>query len=57
MKLSKIIVPLGLLGIPSFSNSLAGQPLPGSFFVIATLSVLTFWHNVLRARRDVLSGY
>ena len=52
-----IIVPLGLLGIPSFSNSLAGQPLPGSFFVIVTLSVLTFWHNVLRARRDVLSGY
>jgi peptidoglycan/LPS O-acetylase OafA/YrhL len=38
---------LGLLGIPSFSNSLAGQPLPGSFFVVVTLSVLTFWHNVL----------
>ena len=52
-----IIVPLGLLGIPSFSNSLAGQALPGSFFVVVTLSVLTFWHNVLRARRDVLSGY
>jgi peptidoglycan/LPS O-acetylase OafA/YrhL len=42
-----IIVPLGLLGIPSFANSLAGQPLPSSFFWVVTLSVLTFWHNVL----------
>jgi peptidoglycan/LPS O-acetylase OafA/YrhL len=42
-----IIVPLGLLGVPSFSNSDGGHALPTSFFVIATLSVLTFWHNVL----------
>jgi peptidoglycan/LPS O-acetylase OafA/YrhL len=42
-----IIVPLGLLGIPSFTNSLADHPLPSSFFVVVTLSVLTFWHNVL----------
>jgi peptidoglycan/LPS O-acetylase OafA/YrhL len=38
---------LGLLGIPSFANSLAGHLLPRSFFVVVTLSVLTFWHNVL----------
>jgi peptidoglycan/LPS O-acetylase OafA/YrhL len=42
-----IIVPLGVLGVPSFSNSDGGHALPTSFFVIATLSVLTFWHNVL----------
>jgi peptidoglycan/LPS O-acetylase OafA/YrhL len=41
------IVPLGLLDLPSFSNALDGRPLPASFFWIATLSVLTFWHNVL----------
>jgi len=42
-----IIVPLGLLGVPSFSNSEGGHALPPSFFLIVTLSVLTFWHNVL----------
>ena len=42
-----IIVPLGVLGVPSFSNSDGGHVLPATFFVIATLSVLTFWHNVL----------
>ena len=42
-----IIVPLGLLGVPSFSNSDGGHAMPASFFVIVTLSVLTFWHNVL----------
>jgi peptidoglycan/LPS O-acetylase OafA/YrhL len=42
-----IIVPLGVLGVPSFSNTDGGHTLPASFFVIATLSVLTFWHNVL----------
>jgi peptidoglycan/LPS O-acetylase OafA/YrhL len=36
-----------LLGAPSFSNSDGGQLLPPSFFLIAVLSVLTFWHNVL----------
>jgi peptidoglycan/LPS O-acetylase OafA/YrhL len=42
-----IILPLGLLDVPSFMNSRHGQPMPGSYFVIAILSVLTFWHNVL----------
>ena len=42
-----IIVPLGVLGVPSFSNSDGGHALPATFFIIATLSVLTFWHNVL----------
>jgi peptidoglycan/LPS O-acetylase OafA/YrhL len=42
-----IIVPLGLLNVPSFSNSDGGQRMPAAFFLIATLSVLTFWHNVL----------
>ncbi len=42
-----IIVPLGLLGVPSFSSSEGGHPMPPSFFVVAVLSVLTFWHNVL----------
>jgi peptidoglycan/LPS O-acetylase OafA/YrhL len=42
-----IIVPLGVLGVPSFSNTDGGHTLPASFFLIATLSVLTFWHNVL----------
>jgi len=45
-----IIVPLGVLGVPSFSNSDGGHAMPASFFVIATLSVLTFWHNVLMQR-------
>lgn len=42
-----IIVPLGLLDVPFFSNRHAGEAMPDSFFVIAVLSVLTFWHNVL----------
>ncbi|HEX3396065.1 MAG TPA: acyltransferase [Steroidobacteraceae bacterium] len=42
-----IIVPLGLLDVPSFMNSRHGQPCPPAFFAIAVLSVLTFWHNVL----------
>jgi peptidoglycan/LPS O-acetylase OafA/YrhL len=42
-----IIVVLGVLGLPSFSNSDGGHPLPSSFFVVAVVSVLTFWHNVL----------
>jgi peptidoglycan/LPS O-acetylase OafA/YrhL len=42
-----IIVALGLLDVPSFSNSDGGQRLPPSFFAIAVLSVLTFWHNLL----------
>jgi peptidoglycan/LPS O-acetylase OafA/YrhL len=42
-----IIVPLGILGVPSFSNADGGHALPSSFFLIVTLSLLTFWHNVL----------
>lgn len=42
-----VIVVLGLCGIPSFTNGDGGHTLPASFFVIAVLSVLTFWHNVL----------
>jgi peptidoglycan/LPS O-acetylase OafA/YrhL len=42
-----IILPLGLLNAPSFTNSQHGQTLPPSFFLLAIFSVLTFWHNVL----------
>ena len=45
-----IVVPLGLAGIPSFNNSDNGQALPASFFLLVTLSLLTFWHNVLMQR-------
>jgi peptidoglycan/LPS O-acetylase OafA/YrhL len=42
-----VIVALGLLDVPSFNNSDGGHRMPPSFFVVAVLSVLTFWHNVL----------
>jgi peptidoglycan/LPS O-acetylase OafA/YrhL len=42
-----IILLLGLLNVPSFTNAKQGHTLPSAFFVIAILSVLTFWHNVL----------
>jgi peptidoglycan/LPS O-acetylase OafA/YrhL len=42
-----VIVALGVFGVPSFGNSDGGHRLPPSFFAIAVLSVLTFWHNVL----------
>jgi peptidoglycan/LPS O-acetylase OafA/YrhL len=42
-----LVVPLGLMGVPSFNNSVHGQALPASFFLLVTLSLLTFWHNVL----------
>jgi peptidoglycan/LPS O-acetylase OafA/YrhL len=42
-----IIVPLGLLDVPSFMNVRHGEPMPAGFFAVAVLSVLTFWHNVL----------
>ena len=45
-----LIVPLGLLGVPSFANAVDGHTLPPSFFGVAVLSVLTFWHNVLMQR-------
>jgi peptidoglycan/LPS O-acetylase OafA/YrhL len=42
-----IIVTLGSLGLPWFSNTDNNQQLPASFFFVAAGSVLTFWHNVL----------
>lgn len=42
-----IITALGLAGLPDFSNVHEGVPLGNGFFIIADLSVLTFWHNVL----------
>ncbi len=42
-----IIVALGLMDVPYFMNSQRGEPMPDSFFLVAVLSVLTFWHNVL----------
>jgi peptidoglycan/LPS O-acetylase OafA/YrhL len=42
-----VIVALGVLDVPSFGNSDGGQRMPLSFFVVAVISVLTFWHNVL----------
>jgi peptidoglycan/LPS O-acetylase OafA/YrhL len=42
-----IIVALGCLGLPFFSNDDGGHHLPASYFLVAAGSVLTFWHNVL----------
>lgn len=42
-----VIVALGCLGLPFFSNNDNGKGYPPSFFVVAAGSVLTFWHNVL----------
>src|SRR5471032_3636698 len=42
-----IIVVLGVLNVPLFNNGDAKPPLPASYFGIAVLSILTFWHNVL----------
>jgi peptidoglycan/LPS O-acetylase OafA/YrhL len=42
-----VIAVLGLAGFSNFSNSVHGKSLGNGFFVIANLSVLTFWHNVL----------
>lgn len=42
-----IIVVLGCMGHPSFTNTDADSNYPGSFFIQAAGSVLTFWHNVL----------
>jgi len=42
-----IIVLLGCLGVPYFTNTDDGHRLPASYFIIAIASVLTFWHNVL----------
>ena len=42
-----VIVVLGCLEIPFFSNTDDGHHLPSSYFVIAVVSILTFWHNLL----------
>ena len=42
-----IITVLGVLDVPFFNNGDAKPPLPASYFGIAILSILTFWHNVL----------
>lgn len=42
-----IIVLLGVLDVPFFSNADGGKDLPASYFFIAVASILTFWHNVL----------
>ena len=42
-----MIVVLGLLDVPYFNNGDAKPPLPASYFGIAILSILTFWHNLL----------
>lgn len=42
-----IIVALGCLDLPFFTNGDDRHDFPATFFVIAAGSVLTFWHNVL----------
>jgi len=42
-----IIVALGLLGVPSFTNEIDHQPLPPIWFVWGAGTVLTFTHNLL----------
>jgi peptidoglycan/LPS O-acetylase OafA/YrhL len=56
-RLSRIIPPLllalglitllALFKLPSFVDAQHGRPMPGAFLLVAVLSVLTFWHNVL----------
>jgi peptidoglycan/LPS O-acetylase OafA/YrhL len=42
-----VITLFGLFGLPSFLDTIKGQPLPASFSILSIFSVLTFWHNVL----------
>jgi peptidoglycan/LPS O-acetylase OafA/YrhL len=42
-----MIAALGVAGLSNFSNSVRGTSPGNGFFVIANLSVLTFWHNIL----------
>ena len=42
-----IIVGLGTLGVPYFSNTDGARDLPATFFLLGAGSVLTCWHNVL----------
>ncbi|URX61852.1 acyltransferase [Luteibacter anthropi] len=44
------ITVLGVAGLGSFANVKQGQDLGNGFFVVADLSVLTFWHNILMAK-------
>lgn len=46
-----IITVLGLSGWPHFSNKAGDAELGGDYFLIANLSVLTFWHNILMETR------
>ncbi len=42
-----LIVALGCLGVPYFTNGDDNHDFPPSYFIVAAGSVLTFWHNVL----------
>jgi len=42
-----IIVILGVMNVPFFSNTDGDRDLPADYFLIAAGSVLTFWHNQL----------
>jgi peptidoglycan/LPS O-acetylase OafA/YrhL len=42
-----VIVALGCMGVPFFTNTDDGHDFPASYFFLAVGSVLTFWHNVL----------
>jgi len=42
-----VIALFGLFGMPSFLDSIKGEPLRASFSLLSIVSVLTFWHNVL----------
>jgi len=42
-----VIVALGCLGVPYFTNGDDGHDFPASYFIVAAGSVLTFRHNVL----------
>jgi peptidoglycan/LPS O-acetylase OafA/YrhL len=45
-----IITMLGLAGLSHFANVNKHEDFGNGFFVIANLSVLTFWHNILMER-------
>lgn len=42
-----VIVGLGLCGASSFINKSGGKPLPDSYYLLALISVMMFWHNIL----------
>ncbi len=45
-----IITALGLAGLSNFANVSKHEDFGNGFFVVANLSVLTFWHNILMER-------